>query len=346
MTKPAVESRGRRLIEQALQDVRQSCRVIAKTPLVSAVVILSLALGIGANTAIFSVINFDLAQQGQSELVDGLWANGRTFEVLGVPAMIGRTFTHADDRPGGGAAGPVAITSHAFWQRRFGGKTDVIGQQLVVERVPFTIVGVTPPEFYGVEVGRTFDLAVPVGTATLIRGARVLEQRSMWWLRIMIRLKPDQTAAAGTALVRALQPQILGATRPDDWHPSQIGRYLSEPFRLEPAATGDSGLRDRYRRPLLTIMAVVALVLLIACANLANLLLSRAAARRQEISLRIALGASRGRIARLLLTESLVLATAGAAFGLVLAGGARCSCASCRRRPITSISTSRSIGEC
>ena len=168
-----------------------------------------------------STTRFDLAQQGQSELVDGLWASGRTFEVLGVPAMIGRTFTEADDRPGGGAAGPVAMISHAFWQRRFDGQADAIGQQLVVERVPFTIVGVTPPEFYGVEVGRTFDVAVPVGTATLIRGARVLEQRSMWWLRIMIRLKPDQTAA-GTALVRAVQPQILGATRPDDWHPSQI----------------------------------------------------------------------------------------------------------------------------
>jgi putative ABC transport system permease protein len=359
-------------LERLIQDVQYGCRTLKGTPIVTAVAVLSLALGIGANTAIFSVLDalllrslpvesperlallgdttdhrvewtspiweqvrarsnlfdgafavsstrFNLATRGESEFVDGLWASGTMFDVLGIPAILGRTFTEDDDRPGGGGEGPVAVISFAFWQRRFGGAADAIGRSLTIERVPFTIVGVAPPQFFGVEVGRTFDVAVPVGTSALIRGARALQQRSVWWLHIMLRLKPGQTADAGTALLRGLQPQIRAATLPDDWHPGELSKFLKEPFRLEPATTGDSGLRERYRRPLTTIMIVVGLVLFIACANLANLLLARASARRREISLQIALGASRLRILRQLLTESLLLAAAGATLGLVLA---------------------------
>ena len=225
--------------ERLIQDVRYGYRALKGTPIVSAVAILSLALGIGANTAIFSVLDalllrslpvdapgqlvllgnetgrrphwtnpiweqvrdrselfdgafavssarFNLAARGESNFVDGLWASGKMFDVLGVAAIRGRTFTEQDDRPGGGPDGPVAVISYGFWQERFGGAADAIGRSLVVERVPFTIIGVAPPHFFGVDVGRTFDVALPIGTVTLIQGARALERRSSWWLRIMI----------------------------------------------------------------------------------------------------------------------------------------------------------------
>ena len=121
--------------------------------------------------------------RGESEFVDGLWASGKMFDVLGVPRFSAGPSPTRTTGGGGGPDGPVAVISYAFWQRRFGGAADVIGRSLTVERVPFTIVGVAPPQFFGVEVGRTFDVAVPIGTVTLIRGRSALEQRSSWWLR-------------------------------------------------------------------------------------------------------------------------------------------------------------------
>jgi predicted permease len=252
------------------------------------------------------------------QAVDGVYVSGDFFSTLGVPALIGRTFTARDDVRGGGPDGPVAVISYGMWQRRFGGDANVIGTSLLIERTPFTIIGVTPPEFFGAEVGRTFDVAVPLNAQRLIRGKDSAIDGGMVWLWIMVRLKPGQSAEAATSLLRSVEAQIRTATNltPDVMPPRS---QLAAPFALVPASLGPSRLRQRYKQPLLVTLGIVGLVLLIACGNIANLLMARTTARRHELSLRLALGATRWRLVRLLLVEALLLAGIGALAGLVFA---------------------------
>lgn len=368
------DQRGLPLLESILQDTRHAARILLKTPGFTAVAVLSLALGIGANTAIFSILNslllkplpvddpnslvvlgsagdpqeevtvnyhvwksirehrlFDkpfawaadrvgLATNDETRFAEAIWGSGDFFEVLGVDALLGRTFTVRDDTRSGGPDGPVAVISYPFWLRRYGGTADALGRILIIERVPFTVVGVTPPHFMGVNVGTAFDVILPLETEPLLgRVPARLESPYRRWLQIMARLRPGQSPETLTAALRNAQPLIREATMPPYGRAEDRERYLRGDWAAVSAPGGVSRFRRQYGPALVTLLAVVGLVLLIACANIAMLMLARATARRYEFSLRLALGASRLRLARQVLSESLLLATAGAILGLALA---------------------------
>ncbi|HEY2434554.1 MAG TPA: ABC transporter permease [Vicinamibacterales bacterium] len=350
-------------------DLRDALRSLRASPVLTLVAVVSLALGIGANAALFSILNslilktlpvhdparlvmidggswtnpiweqirerrrdlfedafawsagpVNLAVHGETDAVDGVWASGNMFDVLGVPAFLGRTFTEADDVRGGGAEGAVAVVGYGFWQRRMGGSPDAVGRRLTVDGIDVTVIGIAPRGFLGPDVGRSADVIVPIGARTLVAGqSQVLEARSTWWLEIMGRLKPGQTIDEAAATLDAARPQIRLASLPAAWPAKMQARFLSEAFTLTPSSHGDSSLRRSYTGPLQIVLGLVGAVLIVACANLANLLLARAASRRHELSVRLALGASRFRLAKQLLAETAILAAAGAGIGLLVA---------------------------
>ena len=363
------------VVSSLVRDLKFALRQMRQTPIVSGVALLSLALGIGANVAIFSLVNalilkqlpvneparlvivglerpmgtdtavtnpiweymrdhqqvlmgvaaygnprFNLNSGGETRNAQGLFVSGRFFDTLGVTPRIGRLFTAEDDRRGGGPEGPVAVLSHGFWQREYGGRPDVIGQPIMLDGHPFTIIGVSQRDFLGVQIGRAFDVAAPIGTEPIIRGRESsLDRRSSWWLIMIGRLAPGQTADQAQSRLRAFQPELREATMPQDWPADDRKRFLAEPFALTPGGTGVSNLRARYSQPLYVLLGIVGLVLTIACANMANLLLAQSVARRKELAVRLSLGAGRWRLVRQLLVESIMLSTIGAVAGLLIA---------------------------
>ena len=349
------------------QDARYAFRALRQSPTFTAIAVLSLALGIGANTAIFSILNavimkplpvrdpgqlahlfhggdddftnalweqirdrqdvftsafaygetqFDLAEGGERQPAKGVYVSGDYFRSLGVSAEVGRVLTLDDDRRGGA---PTAVLSYGFWQRAYGGDAHIAGRSIRLNGHPFQIVGVTPRSFFGLNIGNTFDVMVPLASEALIDRERpMIDERSTWWLTIVGRLKPGVTFPRAAARFAALAPAIYRAAMDSDMPHEMVDSFVKNTIDLKPAA-GLSYLRDQYGGSLKVLMGIAGLVLLIACVNIANLLLARAGAREREIAIRLAVGAGRGRLIRQLLTESVVLSLAGAAGGAVLA---------------------------
>lgn len=369
------------MLESLWQDLRYGARLLRLSPGFLVVAALSLALGIGANTAIFQLLNavrlrmlpvphaeqlakleiaknehccsgnfsnrnanltypqwvqirdhqqafsgifafgdqtFNLAAGGVARYAQGWFVTGDFFKTLGVQAELGRMLTAEDDRPGCGS--PGAVISYAFWQREFGGDAQAVGKKLSLDNRPVEVLGVAPAGFFGVEVGRNFDVAVPACAEPWINGEYShLARRHHWWLSIIGRLKPGWTVERAAAQASAMSSQVFESTVPPNYRPDYAKYYAQYKLTAMAAGSGVSSLRERYQEPLLLLLGIAGLVLLIACANLANLMLARASTREREMAVRMAIGADRGRLIRQLLAESLLLTAIGTAAGALLA---------------------------
>jgi predicted permease len=360
------DRRGFPWIDDVRQDMRYALRGLVSAPGFACVAVLTLAVGIGANTAIFSLVDAVLLRplpvrqphelvlasyemdgrrnipvaayqfralrarrdvlaglaafrplpvgvsyKGETEMVLGQLVSGNYYGLLGVSAALGRTLTETDDAVSGGH--PVAVIGEAYWRRRFGGSDNVIGESIQINGRPFTVVGVSARGFMGTEAGRAIDVTIPLSMQVGVFGPKPLmdDASEARWLYLLGRLAPGVTRERANVPL-AVEWDRLRATR-QGRAPSRQAFALLEGFQ------GRNDLRERFSLPLRVLMAMVVLVLLIACGNLATLLIARSNARRREMGLRLALGASRGRLLRQLLTESLLLSSIGGALGVGLA---------------------------
>jgi predicted permease len=362
-----------------LQDLRFALRTLRKRPAFAVTAILTLALGIGANTAIFQLLDavrlrslpvaepaslvkvqikggihdfgwtandtalstalweqirkqqqafsgffawrstvYGIGRGEQERLAQGLWVSGEMFPMLGLVPAKGRLFTPEDDRPGCGTSG--AVISYGLWQNEFGGKDSVIGSRIIVYGHPTQVIGVTPPGFFGLDVGKEFEVALPTcSLSSYIPGDGTLIRRDVFWLEVMGRIKPGWSLQQASAQLDAASPGMFEATVPDGYSTSELNTFRNFRLTAYPGSNGISAPGEAYDTSLWLLLGTTGLVLLIACANLANLMLVRASTREKEMAVRLALGATGGRVMRQLLLESLVLALAGSVLGIGLA---------------------------